>query len=106
MPRRVTIVPSSMKASRLIITALVAALPVSSAVAGDNGLTSSVTSLVTRSAPSGKLATQTEIVAERGEQAMITASSIRAMDAAIAMYEDINNRGGWPSLAKRLQKGA
>jgi len=27
------------------------------------------------------------------------------MDAAIAMYEDINNRGGWPSLAKRLQKG-
>jgi murein L,D-transpeptidase YcbB/YkuD len=103
-PRRVTIVPSSMKASRLIITALGAALSISSALAEETGFTSSITSL-TRSAPSGKLATQTEIIAERSEPAMVTASSLNAIDSAIAMYEDISQRGGWPTISKRLQKG-
>src|SRR5438874_6466445 len=105
MPRRVPIVLPSMNTRHLLITALAAALPLSSALAGENGVTSSITSLVTQSAPSGKLATQTEIVAERGEPAMVTASSLRAIDAAIAMYQDIDGRGGWPNLSKPLQKG-
>jgi murein L,D-transpeptidase YcbB/YkuD len=65
--------------------------------------TGSISSL-TRSNP-GKLATRTEIIADRGEPAMLTASSLRAIDAAIAMYEDIDRRGGWPELVKKLAKG-
>ena len=96
-----TILPPSMKAALLFFLPL--AVTLASAHAEDGSVTSSITSL-TRAAP-GKLATQTEIVAERGEPAMVTPSSLRAMDSAIAMYEDINGRGGWPTLAKRLQKG-
>ena len=96
-----TILPPSMKAALLFFLPL--AVTLASAHAEDGSVTNSITSL-TRAAP-GKLATQTEIVAERGEPAMVTPSSLRAMDSAIAMYEDINGRGGWPTLAKRLQKG-
>src|SRR5262245_39116755 len=94
-----------MKAKHLLITALAAALCVSSALAEENDITSSITSLVTRAAPPGKLATQTEILAERAEAAMLTVSSPQTIDAAIAMYEHINQRGGWPNLSKRLEKG-
>jgi murein L,D-transpeptidase YcbB/YkuD len=89
-----------MKAN-LLITALFLAGLASPALAEEN--TGSITSL-TRSKP-GKLATHTEIIAERGEPAMLTASSLRAIDAAIAMYEDIDRRGGWPELVTKLAKG-
>jgi murein L,D-transpeptidase YcbB/YkuD len=94
-----------MKANLLLITALAAALPLSSVFAEEGGVTGSITSLVTQSAPTGKLATQTEIVAERGEPAMLTPSSLRAIDTAISMYEDIDRRGGWPVLSQLLKKG-
>jgi len=89
-----------MKRNLLIAVALLGFMS-SSALAEEN--TGSISSS-TRSKP-GKLATQTEIVAERGEPAMLTASSLRALDAAIAMYGDIDRRGGWPELVKKLAKG-
>jgi L,D-transpeptidase YcbB len=89
-----------MKTNLLIATLFLAALA-SPLYAEEN--TGSISSL-TRSKP-GKLATHTEIIAERGEPAMLTVSSLRAIDAAIAMYEDIDRRGGWPELVKKLAKG-
>lgn len=89
-----------MKPNLLIAVLLLAGLA-SPVLAEEN--TGSISSL-TRSKP-GKLATHTEIIAERGEPAMLTASSLRAIDAAIAMYEDIDRRGGWPELVKKLAKG-
>lgn len=97
--------PSPMKIHHLSLSALAAALWLSSATFANDDVTNSITSLVTRSAPSGKLATKTEVIAERGEPAMLTLSSLRAIDAAIAMYEDINRRGGWPALVEKLAKG-
>lgn len=54
----------------------------------------------------GKLATRTEIIAERNETAMLSLGSERAMRQAIAMYREIAGSGGWQSIsAKRLSKG-
>ena len=70
-------------------------------------VTGSVAALVTRTAPSGKLATRTEVIPDRQEPAMLTHRSLQAMDSAIGMYEDIMQRGGWPEVTERnLAKGA
>lgn len=54
----------------------------------------------------GKLATQTEIVAGQNQVPMLGASSVEAMQGAIAMYEEIVAGGGWlPLEAKSLKKG-
>ena len=56
--------------------------------------------------PAGKLATQTEVIAERGEAAMITLGANRAMELAIALYEDIEAAGGWQQMpVKSLKTG-
>src|SRR5262245_39277151 len=77
-----------------------------SAFAQSNDYTGSSSSL-TRTAPDGKLATQTEILDGESEAALLTPSSPGAMVAAIAMYEDITRKGGWPKISEReLEKGA
>src|SRR5262245_17695389 len=77
-----------------------------SALAQSNDYTGSISSL-TRKAPDGKLATQTEILADESEAALLTPSSPEAIDAAVAMYEDITRKGGWPIISERgLEKGA
>lgn len=76
-----------------------------SALAQSSDYTGSISSL-TRQAPTGKLATQTEILAGQSQAALITPASPRAMDAAIAMYDHITRNGGWPVLRERnLGKG-
>ena len=76
-----------------------------SAFAQSNDYTGSITSL-TRQAPSGKLATQTEVLAGEAQAALLTPSSPEAMDAAIAMYDHITRNGGWPMISQRnLEKG-
>lgn len=63
-------------------------------------------SALTRQAPGGKLATQTEILAGESQAALLTPSSPQAMDAAIAMYEHITRIGGWPTISEHgLEKG-
>ena len=77
-----------------------------SAFAQSNDYTGSISSL-TRKAPDGKLATQTEILAGESEAALLTPASPQAMDAAISMYEHITRIGGWPMISERgLEKGA
>ena len=76
-----------------------------SAFAQSNDYTGSITSL-TRQAPGGKLATQTEVLAGEAQAALLTPSSPQAMDAAIAMYDHITRNGGWPMISERnLEKG-
>jgi murein L,D-transpeptidase YcbB/YkuD len=56
---------------------------------------------------SGKLATQTEIVAGQDQPPMLSVSSVEYMQGAIAMYEEIVAGGGWQELPSRtLKKGA
>lgn len=55
----------------------------------------------------GKLATQTEIVSGQNQVPMLNPASVDAMQAAIAMYEEIVAGGGWQQLEpKTLKKGA
>lgn len=69
--------------------------------------TGSITSITPRLAVAGKLATKTEFLADREEAAMVTSGSIRALEGAIQMYEEIVAGGGWPSIGKgKLEKGA
>ncbi len=69
--------------------------------------TGSIASVAPHTAISGKLATRTEIVADRGLAAMLTPGSEEALTGAIAMYEEIVAGGGWPQItAKKLNKGA
>jgi murein L,D-transpeptidase YcbB/YkuD len=76
-----------------------------SAYAQSNDYTGSIGSL-TRRAPDGKLATQTEILAGESQAALLTPASPEAMDAAVAMYEHITRIGGWPMISERgLEKG-
>ena len=76
-----------------------------SAFAQSNDYTGSISSL-TRQAPGGKLATQTEVLAGEAQAALLTPSSPQAMDAAIAMYDHITRNGGWPMISERnLEKG-
>ena len=76
-----------------------------SAHAQSSDYTGSIASL-TRQAPSGKLATQTEVLAGQAQAALLTPSSPQAMDAAVAMYDHITRNGGWPMISERnLEKG-
>ncbi len=69
--------------------------------------TSSLTSIAPQLATQGKLATQTEILNDRGEAAMLTLGSLQALDGAIGMYEEIVAGGGWPLVTgNKLEKGA
>ena len=68
--------------------------------------TNSITPIVPQTAPGGKLATHTEIIADRGELAMVSLGSLSAMDGAIAMYREIAIAGDWPHLKPaKLKKG-
>ncbi|CAN5149208.1 L,D-transpeptidase family protein [soil metagenome] len=94
---------------KLSVTSLLAALMLASPALAQSSddITGSIATMVTRTAPSGKLATKTEVIPDRQEPAMLTQGSLRAMDGAIAMYEDILQRGGWPAVAEHdLAKGA
>jgi len=51
--------------------------------------TGSITSVTPQTAVSGKLATRTEVMADRSESAMLTLGSLAALESAIAMYEEI-----------------
>lgn len=76
-----------------------------SAYAQSNDYTGSISSL-TRQAPGGKLATQTEVLAGQAQAALLTPTSPQAMDAAMAMYDHITRNGGWPRISERnLEKG-
>lgn len=67
--------------------------------------TGSITSITPRLAVAGKLATKTEFLADRQEAAMVTSGSIRALEGAIQLYEEIVAGGGWPSIGKgKLEK--
>lgn len=69
--------------------------------------TNSITAIVPQTAPAGKLATRTEIIAERGEAAMISLGSRKAISHAIGMYRQIAIDGGWPTIkSTKLRKGA
>jgi murein L,D-transpeptidase YcbB/YkuD len=75
------------------------------AFAQSSDYTASISSL-TRKAPDGRLATQTEILAGESQAALLTPASPEAMEAAIAMYEHITRNGGWPMISERgLEKG-
>jgi murein L,D-transpeptidase YcbB/YkuD len=89
----------------IALALLLAAGFAASAFAQSNDYTGSITSL-TRQAPSGRLATETEVLAGEAQAALLTPSSPEAMDAAIAMYDHITRNGGWPMISQRnLEKG-
>lgn len=91
---------------RAILGAACLAAAASAAWAQSIVYTSSITSITPRLAVAGKLATKTEFLADRQEAAMVTSGSIRALEGAIQMYEEIVAGGGWPSLGKaKLENG-
>lgn len=81
--------------SRRSVVLGLAATAASPALAEQTG---SITALATRS---GKAVTETEVLPDRGEAAMVSLGSGRAMTQAIAMYQEIVARGGWPQIADR-----
>ena len=90
---------------RAILGAACLAAAASVARAQSTVYTGSITSITPRLAVAGKLATKTEFLAERQEAAMVTSGSIRALEGAIQMYEEIVAGGGWPSIGKgKLEK--
>jgi murein L,D-transpeptidase YcbB/YkuD len=92
---------------RAILGAVGLAAAASAARAQTTVYTGSITSITPRLAVAGKLATKTEFLADRQEAAMVTSGSIRALEGAIQMYEEIVAGGGWPSIGKgKLEKGA
>ena len=98
---------SRMRLQALASAFLAAALAAAPARAQSVDYTGSITSVAPRTAIAGKLATHTEIVADRNLAAMVTAGSRAAMEAAIAMYEEIVACGGWPLVpAKDIKRGA
>jgi murein L,D-transpeptidase YcbB/YkuD len=92
---------------RAILGAVVLAAAASVAWAQSTIYTASITSITPRLAVAGKLATKTEFLADRDESAMVTSGSVRALEGAIQMYEEIVAGGGWPNIDKgKLEKGA
>ena len=68
--------------------------------------TASLPALGAKATGGGKLATRTEVVADRNEAAMVTQGSAEAMQGAISMYEEIVAEGGWTKLPNsKLEKG-
>ena len=91
----------------LTVGGLLLAQSVAPSLAQTMDYTGSIASVAPQTAISGKLATRTEIVADRGLAAMLTPGSGEALSGAIAMYEEIVAGGGWPQVtAKKLNKGA
>ena len=91
---------------RSILGAACLAAAASAAPAQSIVYTGSITSITPRLAVAGKLATKTEFLADRQEAAMVTSGSIRALEGAIQMYEEIVAGGGWPSIGKaKLENG-
>ena len=91
---------------RAIVGAACLAVAASAAQAQSIVYTGSITSITPRLAVAGKLATKTEFLADRQEAAMVTSGSIRALEGAIQMYEEIVAGGGWPSIGKgKLETG-
>jgi L,D-transpeptidase YcbB len=90
---------------RSMIAGLLASLA-TPAFAQNGDTTGSLPALAGKPALKSKLATRTEVVAERNEAAMVTYGSLEAMDSAIAMYEEIVAQGGWRKLPNtKLEKG-
>jgi murein L,D-transpeptidase YcbB/YkuD len=90
---------------RTILGAACLAAAASVARAQTTVYTGSITSIAPRLAVAGKLATKTEFLADRQEAAMVTSGSIRALEGAIQLYEEIVAGGGWPSIGKgKLEK--
>ena len=90
---------------RTILGAACLAAAASVARAQTTVYTGSITSITPRLAVAGKLATKTEFLADRQEAAMVTSGSIRALEGAIQLYEEIVAGGGWPSIGKgKLEK--
>ena len=90
---------------RSILGAVGLAAAASIARAQTTVYTGSITSITPRLAVAGKLATKTEFMADRQEAAMVTSGSIRALEGAIQLYEEIVAGGGWPSIGKgKLEK--
>jgi L,D-transpeptidase YcbB len=90
---------------RSILGAVCLAAAASVARAQTTVYTGSITSITPRLAVAGKLATKTEFLADRQEAAMVTSGSIRALEGAIQLYEEIVAGGGWPSIGKgKLEK--
>jgi L,D-transpeptidase YcbB len=78
----------------------------SAARAQSTEYTGSITSVAPRTAMMGKLATKTEVIVDRQEEAMLTLGSVNALEAAIQQYEEIVAGGGWPMLeGGKLEKG-
>lgn len=99
---------TSINVSRAALFAATLALGLHTAEAQtpDPEVTSSITSISSTLAVAGKLATHTEVVAERGEAAMVTANSIAAMEDAIQKYSEIVAGGGWRAVPKgKYEKG-
>ncbi len=91
----------------LNVGGLLLALGIPPALAQTLDYTGSIASVAPKTAISGKLATRTEVVADRGLAAMLTPGSEEALLGAIAMYEEIVAGGGWPQVTgKKLSKGA
>ena len=91
---------------RAILAAVSIVAVATVARAQSTDFTGSITSVAPRMAMLGKLATKTEVPLNREEAAMITSGSIRALEGAIQMYEEIVAGGGWPTLGKdKLEKG-
>jgi L,D-transpeptidase YcbB len=90
---------------RSILGAVGLAAAASAARAQSTVYVGSITSITPRLAVAGKLATKTEFLADRQEAAMVTSGSIRALESAIQLYEEIVAGGGWPSIGKgKLEK--
>jgi L,D-transpeptidase YcbB len=90
-------VPIQFLSRRELLTGL-ATLIAAPAWAQSGEQTASLPALGAKAAGGGKLATRTEVVADRREAAMVSANSAEAMQGAIAMYEEIAAEGGWTKL--------
>jgi L,D-transpeptidase YcbB len=91
---------------RALISALALAAAASVVRAQSTDYTGSITSVAPRTAMMGKLATKTEVIADRQEAAMLTLGSVDALESAIQQYEEIVAGGGWPTLeGGKLEKG-
>jgi murein L,D-transpeptidase YcbB/YkuD len=92
---------------RAILGAVSLAVASTFARAQSAGYTGSITSIGPRLAIAGKLATKTEFLAERQEAAMVTGGSVRALEDAILLYQEIVAGGGWARIGKgKLEKDA
>ena len=91
----------------IVACAALAAILAAAPVARAQDYTSTIASVTPQTAASGKLATRTEIVADKGESAMLTPSAVEDLKGAISLYGEIVSNGGWPQIqGKKLAKGA